>query len=148
MAQGDVVVFNEAKLSLLDGTHDLDTHTIKVAICDNTAAPTATSLVDGVAFTTLFTEVGNAGSYTTGGDAITISLTESAGTVKFDSADNPTWAQNASNDTDAYWGIIYNTQSVGVANEAIAYVDLGGPIDMSAGTLTINWNANGIFTLA
>jgi len=26
-------------------------------------------------------------------------------------------------------------------------VDLGGPVDMSAGDLTITWNASGIFTI-
>jgi len=41
MAAGDLTVFDEAKLALLDGTHDLDTHVIKLAICDNTVAPTA-----------------------------------------------------------------------------------------------------------
>lgn len=143
MAQGDLVVFDEAKLALLNGTHDLDTHTIKVAICDNTTAPTA-----GTATPTLsdFTQVGTAGSYTAGGTTLTISLTEAAGTVTFDATNNPSWAAHASNDTDAYWAIIYNDTDV--SDSAIAYVDLGGPVDMSAVTLTLTWNASGLFTLA
>lgn len=143
MATGDLTVFDEAKLALLDGTHDLDTDTIKLAICDNTTAPTAGTATPALGD---FTEVGAAGSYTAGGTSLTISLTEAAGTVTFDATNNPTWAQNASNDTDAYWGIIYNDTAVG--DPAIAFVDLGGPVDMTAGDLTVTWNASGIFTLA
>ena len=143
MAAGDLTVFDEAKLALLNGTHDLDTHTIKVAICDNTATPAA-----GTATPTLsdFTQVGTAGTYVAGGTALTISLTEAAGTVTFDATNNPSWAQHASNDTDAYWGIIYNDTDA--SDSAIAFLDLGGPVDMSAGDLTITWNASGLFTLA
>lgn len=143
MAAGDLTVFDEAKLALLDGTHDLDTDVIKCAICDNTVAPTAGTATPALGD---FTQVGAAGSYVTGGTTLTISLTESAGTVTFDSTTNPTWAQNASNDTDAYWGIIYNDTAVG--DPAIAFIDLGGPVDMTAGDLTINFNASGVFTLA
>jgi hypothetical protein len=65
--------------------------------------------------------------------------------MTFDSATNPTWAQNAGNDVDAYWGIIYNYTDAG--KDALAFVDLGGPVDMSAGDLTITWSASGIFTI-
>ena len=143
MARGDVTVFDEAKLALLNGTHDLDTDTIKVAICDNTTAPTAGTATPALGD---FTQVGTGGSYVSGGTALTISLTEAAGTVTFDATNNPSWAQNAGNDTDAYWGIIYNDTDV--SDSAIAFVDLGGPVDMTAGDLTITWNASGIFTLA
>ena len=143
MATGDVTVFDEAKLALLNGTHDLDTDTIKVAICDNTTVPAAGTATPALGD---FTQVGTAGSYVAGGTTLTISLTEAAGTVTFDATNNPTWAQHASNDTDAYWGIIYNDTDV--SDSAIAFVELGGPVDMSAGDLTITWNASGIFTLA
>lgn len=143
MATGDVTVFNEAKLALLDGTHDLDTHTIKCAILDNTTAPTAATATPALAD---FTQVGTGGTYVAGGQTLTMSLSESTGTVTVDSSVNPVWGQDAGNDTDAYWGLIYNDTDAGDA--AIAFVELGGPVDMTAGTLTINWNANGIFTLA
>lgn len=142
MAQGDVTVFDEAKLAILKGTHALDTHTIKCAILDNTTTPAAgdTTPVLGD-----YTEVGTSGTYTSGGTTLTISLTEAAGTATFDATTNPSWAQDASNDTDAYWGLIYNDTAA--SDEAIAFVDLGGPVDMTAGDLTITWNASGIFDL-
>ena len=145
MATGDVVVFNTAKEWLMDGTFDLDNDSFKCAILDNTTAPTATTATPALGD---FTEVGSAGSYTAGGEALTVTWVESGGTVTFDSSTNPTWAQNASNDTDAYWGLVYaDNVTVPVADAAVCYVELGGPVDMSAGSLTITWDAAGIFTL-
>lgn len=143
MAQGDLVIFDEAKLALLNGTHDLDTHTFKVAILDNTATPAASTATPVLAD---FTQVGSAGTYVSGGTALTVSLTEAAGTVTYDFTNNPVWLQDASNDVDAYWALVYNDTNAG--KEAIGFVDLGGPVDMTAGDLTITWNAGGFFTLA
>lgn len=145
MARGDITFFEEA----LDdaffggwGTAD----DIKVAILDNTTAPTAADATPALAD---YTEVGAAGTYTAGGTSIgawdTLSV-ESAGTLTFDSGTNPTWAQNASNDTDAHWALLYNDTQVG--DPAFAFVDLGGPVDMSAGDLTLTWAAQGIFTIS
>lgn len=144
MARGDVVVFNEAKAKMLDGDWASTDH-FYCAICDNTAKPTA-----AFATPTLgdFTEVGNGGTYTTGGtDLGTLAdlVTEAAGVMTFLTAVNPTWAQDAGNDVDAFWGIIYNYTDAG--KDAVAFVDLGGPVDMSAGDLTITWSASGIFTI-
>lgn len=146
MAQGDFVVFNTAKEWLCDGTFDLDSNTIKVAICDNTATPSASTATPTLGD---FTEVGTAGTYAAGGEALTCTWVESGGTVTFDSSTNPTWAANGSNDTDAYWGIVYAVGTLnGTVNPAIGYLDLGGPVNMATTALTITWNASGLFTLA
>ena len=145
MATGDVTFFDEAKAYMIDGGWEA-ADDFKVALLDNTTAPTAGDTTPALAD---YTQVGAAGSYVTGGTSIgnlgTI-VTEAAGTVTFDSTTNPTWAQNASNDVDAYWGLIYNDTDAGDA--ALAFVELGGPVDMTAGSLTITWNAAGIATLA
>ena len=144
MARGDVTVFEEAKAYMIDGGWEA-ADDIKIAILDNTTPPTAADTTPALGD---YTEVGTAGTYTAGGTSLgnlgTL-VTEAGGTMTFDSATNPTWAQDASNDTDAYWGLIYNDTDAG--DLAIAYVDLGGPVDMSAGPLTITWNASGIFTI-
>jgi len=142
MATGDVTVFDEAKAKMLDGDW-ASTDNFYLAICDNTTAATATPVIGD------FTQVGAAGTYTTNGTdlgALSTLVSEAAGTMTFDSATNPTWAQDASNDTDAYWGIIYNFTDAG--KDALAFVELGGPVDMAAGDLTVTWNASGIFTVA
>ena len=107
MATGDVTVFDEAKAYMIDGDW-ASTDDIKCAVLDNTTAPTAATATPALGD---FTEVGAAGSYTAGGTSLgnlATCVTETGGTMTFDSATNPTWAQNASNDTDAYWGLIYN----------------------------------------
>ena len=145
MATGDVTFFNEFR-SLGDylggwvGSND-----IKVAILDNTTPPTAATATPGLA---TFTQVGTAGTYVAGGTSLGTwadvwSVSGATGTL--DSATNPTWAQDAGNDTDAHWGLIYNDTVAG--DPAIAFVELGGPVNMATGALTITWNASGIATL-
>ena len=113
---------------------------------DNTTIPTPGFAAPAFAG---FTEVSAAGaSYSTGGTSLgTLAsmVSELAGEMKFDSAVNPSWVKDALSDVDAYWGIIYNDTEV--AKRAIAYVELGGPVDMQAVDLTINWPAGGIFTI-
>ena len=144
MAAGDVVFFEESRALMLTGDWG-STDVIKVAICDNTSAPTASQATPALGD---FTEVGTAGTYSAGGASIgtyTSIVSEAGGTVTFDSATNPTWALNASNDTDAYWGIGHNSTAAG--SPALFYVDLGGPVNMATGALTITWNASGIATI-
>jgi hypothetical protein len=145
MARGDVVVFEEARAFMLDGGWE-PADDIKVAILDNTTTPAAADATPALAD---YTEVGTAGTYVAGGTSLGnygTCVAEAAGVVTFDSTTNPTWAQHASNDVDAYWGLIYNDTDAG--NAAIGFVDLGGPADMTAGDLTITWHGNGIFTIS
>jgi hypothetical protein len=144
MATGDIVFFNESKATMLDGGWE-PADVMKVAILDNTTPPTASTVSPSLSD---FTQVGTAGTYVSGGTSIGTwgdFITQSGGTVTFDSATNPTWAQDAGNDTDAYWALVYN--STDVSERGLCYVELGGPVDMSVGALTITWNPSGIATL-
>ena len=144
MARGDLVVFEEAMAKMLDGDWASTDH-LYCAICDDTASPTAATATPTLGD---FTEVGTDGTYVAGGTdlgTIADTVTEAAGVVTLDSATNPTWAQDASNDTDAYWAIVYNYTDA--ANDCLLYVDLDGPVDMTAGPLTVTWNASGFFTI-
>jgi hypothetical protein len=144
MARGELVVFEEAMAKMLDGDWASTDH-FYCAICDNTATPAASTATPVIGD---FTEVGTAGTYVAGGtDLGTLAdlVTEAAGVVTIDSATNPTWAQGASNDNDAYWAVIYNYTNAG--KDAFAFVDLGGPVDMTAGDLTVTWNASGFTTI-
>ena len=147
MALGTVTIFDAAKALMLDGDWASTDH-IYCAICDDTTTPTVSDPVPGIGSgTTQYTEVGDSGSYTAGGEDLGLLgslVSQTSGTMTFDSSTNPTWTQHASNDTDAYWAIIYNLTS----GDAIAWVDLDGPKDMSAGALTITWDGSGIFTIS
>lgn len=144
MATGDVTIFNAALEDAIENWAGTDT--LKCAILDNTTTPTAADTTPALAD---YTQVGTAGSYVAGGTSLgTVAdfVTFSTGTVTFDSTTNPTWAQNASNDVDAYWGLVYNDTQAG--DTAFCFIELGGPVDMSAGSLTITWNASGLATIS
>lgn len=145
MARGDLTVFDEAKAKMLDGDWASTDH-FYCAIIDDTvtaAADDATPVIGD------YTEVTDVGTYTAGGtDLGTLAdlVTEAAGTMTFDSATNPTWAQDASNDVDAYQAIVYNYTDAG--KDCLCFIDLDGPVDMTAGALTVTWNASGLFTIS
>ena len=142
MAAGDITWFEEA----LKYQHSwLTTDTLKIAILDNTTTPAAADATPALAD---YTEVGTAGTYASGGTSLGTwdnFLAEAAGVLTYDSTTNPSWAKDASNDVDAYWGLVYNDTQAG--DPALCFVDLGGPVDMTAGALTITWNASGLATL-
>lgn len=115
------------------------------AICDNTATPAADTATPVIGD---FTQVGTGGTYVDGGltlGALSVLVSQSGAVMTFDSATNPTWAKHASNDTDAYWAIVYNYTDAG--KDCLCFVDLGGPVDMTAGALTVTWHESGIFTI-
>lgn len=144
MAVNDLVVFEEAKAKMIAGDW-ASTDVFYCALCDNTATPAASTATPVIGD---FTQVGAAGTYTTNGTslgALSTLVSEAGGVMTFDSATNPTWAQDASNDVDAYWAIVYNFTDAG--KDALFFVDLGGPVDMSAGALTVTWGASGMFTI-
>jgi hypothetical protein len=146
MAAGDISVFDEAKAYMIDGDWT-STDSIKVALLTSATAPTDADTTPALAD---YTQVTAGGNYTAGGetlDTLTNMVTEAAGTMTFDDTGaSVTWSQNASNPTNARYGLIYNDTVAG--DPGIAWIDLGSTIDLTAGDLTITWNASGIFTIA
>lgn len=148
MATGDVVVFDQYLVDEAEGIHDLENDTIKVGIVTNSTVPAATTDDPrwGASGTTNFSsnEVTPGGNYSSGGStAANPGVTLSGGAAVFD-ADDISISQDGSNPSGAYWGIIYNDTATG--KNAIGYVELGGPVDLSAGDFSITWNGSGIFS--
>ena len=145
MAAGDISVFDEAKAYMIDGGWEA-ADTIKLALLTATTAPTDADTTPALGD---YTQVTAGGNYVAGGetlDTLGNMVTEASGTMTFDDTGaSVTWSQNGSNPTDARYGLIYNDTQ---ADQAIAWIDLGSTIDLSAGDLTITWNASGIFTIA
>ena len=144
MATGDLIVFDEAKAKMLDGDWAAS-DSFYCAIMTNAVPPTA-------AFATPvfgdFTEVNATAAYTANGtDLGTLAalVTETGGTMTFDSGTNPTWASNAGGSTDASWAVVYNFTDAG--KDALFFVELG-TVSMIAGSLTITWNGTGMWTMA
>lgn len=147
MARGDVVLFEEIVHQLGTEKHNLVNggDVIKLGIIDNTTPPTAADTAPDWSDYSA-NEVSEAGGYIA--DGLTLanqSYTEVDGVATFD-ADNISLAQDVSGFANGYWGILYNSTNVG--KEALAFVDLGGPVSEVAGPVAINWNESGIFSVS
>lgn len=145
MARGDLIVFNEALAFMVDGGFEAADN-IWIGLVTNSPAPTQTDTTP--AFTD-YTQCTPGGNYADGGellDTLGNMVTQSSNVMTFDDTGaSVTWGIHASNPTNAYYAIVYNYTQAG--KEALCYIDLGGPINMTLGDLTITWNGSGIFTI-
>lgn len=141
MAAGNWTFTNGARTSLLDGTFDLDTDSFKIALFQQSSNIGASSTT----YAGLTNEVANGNGYTTGGNAVTGSLSGTT-TVTFDTTDPAVWTASGAGFT-AYYAVLYE-----VAGNVLAYCLLdSSPADVTVtagNTLTITINASGVFTLA
>lgn len=151
MAAGDLAVFDEAFAYMLDGDFGSG-DIIKLALITNAVVPTSADAVPGMnaGATTTYTEVTAGGGYTAKGEALdTIAnmVVEAARTMTFDDTGaSVIWTQNGASPTNARYAIGFNSSDTGL-ERAIFWIDLGATVDLTAGDLTITWNASGIFTI-
>ena len=119
-------VCNSFKQELLQGLHDLDGHTLKLALYTSSATlgPTTT------AFST--TNESSGTNYTSGGATISNVAVSLSGTVAFVDFDDVSFS--SATISDAAGALIYNSSA---SNRAIAVLDFGGTKAVSSGTLTV-----------
>ena len=119
-------VCNSFKQELLQGLHDLDGHTLKLALYPSSATlgPTTT------AFST--TNESSGTNYTSGGATISNVAVSLSGTVAFVDFDDVSFS--SATISDAAGALIYNSSA---SNRAIAVLDFGGTKSVSSGTLTV-----------
>lgn len=144
MAAGDLTIFNEARAYMFDGGWEA-ADDLKLALITSATVPTASDTTPSLGD---YTQVSTGGNYSAGGISIGNwgnFVSQSGGTVTMDSATNPSWAQNASNPTNARYALLYNDTDAGDA--ALGFVDLGATIDMTLGSLTVTWHASGFATM-
>ena len=110
----------------LQGLHDLDGHTLKLALYTSSATlgPTTT------AFST--TNESSGTNYTSGGATISNVAVSLSGTVAFVDFDDVSFS--SATISDAAGALIYNSSA---SNRAIAVLDFGGTKSVSSGTLTV-----------
>jgi len=130
---------NDFSEKIADGTHDLDTHTFKVALT-NTAPDAADAVIADI------TQIANGNGYTTGGTALTsVTWTESSGTATFASDDVVFTASGGAIATFRY-AVLYNDTATG--DPLIGWLDYGEGLDLAEGeTLTIS-ESGGWFTVS
>ncbi len=149
MAAGDIVAFDQFLVDVQEKLHDLETDTFKVGLITSAVTPSATTADPrwGAGGTTNFSsnQVTPGGNYSTGGPTIANNAVSLSGGAAVFDGDDISITQNASNPTNARWGIIYNDTDAG--KRATHYIDLGTTIDLSSGNFTITWNASGIHSL-
>ena len=141
MAAGTWTFTDGGRTKLLDGTFDIDTDSFKIALFQSTSNIGSSSTT----YAGLTNEVANANGYTTGGIAITLTLSGTT-SVKATTATSMVWTASGGSIT-ARFAVIYE-----VAGNVLCYCLLDStPADVTAtdgNTLTITMNASGIFTLA
>lgn len=140
MAAGQWTFTNAGRTSLLNGDFDLDTDTFKMALFLSTSDLGAGSTT----YAGVSNQHANANGYTTGGNAITLSLSGTT-TVTVDGTDVQ-WTASGGSIT-ARFACIYE-----VGGNVLCYCLLDStPADVTVttgNTLTVQINASGIFTLA
>jgi len=123
------------KGELLGGTHDLDTHTLKLALIQDSPSGTYGAATTNYSDVTGNSDEASGTNYTAGGqtlDGATISTTGTTAIVDFTD-------EVFSNVTTSADGcIIYNSSA---SNKAICVIDFGGTVSATAGDLTIEFPA-------
>lgn len=149
MAAGDVTVFDAHLQNIGRGVHNLETGDISLGLIVDETTPTAADADPcwGEGGTVDFndSEVTPGGNYADDGPSIGGTYSQTSGTATFDATDVDI-EQDGSNPTDARWGIVYDETATN--NNAIAFLDLGANVDLSAGDFAVTWNGSGIYTIA
>ncbi len=117
---------NSFKQELLQGLHDLDGHTLKMALFTSSATLGATT----TAYST--TNESSGTGYTAGGATLANVAVSLSGTTAFVDFDNVSFT--SATISDAAGALIYNSSA---SNRAIAVINFGATKSVSSGTLTI-----------
>ena len=136
MARNDWVTFEETSLDIMSSVHDFANDTFSVRLITNAGTiPSASTATPRWADFSA-NECSQGGSYTTGGEVLSgTSAAESGGVTTFDDTGNVTWSAAASSPTDIYYAVLVNDSATN--EECIAFIDMGGPVSMVAGDVTI-----------
>ena len=137
------LIYNSFRKKIMDGSIDLDTDTIKVALVTSTYTPNQ-DVHDF--FDDITNEVTGTG-YTAGGTTLTTK------TVTQDNTnDRGVWDADDANWTvstiTARGAVIYKSTGVSSTSALIAYIDFSSDKVSDGGTFTIAWSASGILYLA
>lgn len=149
-APAALVFYREFKKYLGDGTIDLDANTYKAMLLTSSYTPDVEN--DNIKADIVANEVASGNGYTTGGVTLTsVTWTRSSGTVTFDAAD-PAWTGSSSGFVARTMAIYASGTLNGIVDPLVGYIVLdSAPADVSfaaGNTVTVVFNASGIFTLA
>ena len=135
------LIYTSAKVNLINGTIDLDTDTIKVALVTSTyVASAAHDFFDDI------TNEVSATGYTAGGATLSTPSVVADGTsAKFDAADT-VWSITGT--VTARGAVVYKDTGTAATRPLLFYYDFGTDETAEDGDFTIQWSANGLATLS
>jgi hypothetical protein len=145
-------IFSAFVTDALNGTaaFDVNSDTIKAALYGNTGTPDQTAAAASTGYNTGQWTTGNElsnGGWSAGGLALASVTSAFASNVyTFDAADLANGS--AATITAAFGCLVYDdTLTTPVADQGLCFNYFGGSQSVTAGTLTIQWNASGILSL-
>jgi len=124
---------------------DLNTDDLRVMLVTDVRAPVQAT--DTNMATIDDTEVSGDGYTAKGYDLATLSVALAAGVVTFDIED-VVWSQAAGGFTTARYAVLYKNTGTPANDTPIAYADLGGDKGNVDGDLTLEIDADGVFTVS
>lgn len=137
------LVYNSFKKKIMDGSIDLDTDTIKIALVTSSYTPSADN--DDFWDDVSANEVGASGTYSAGGATLTVTIsqdnTDDEGV--FDATD-VSWTTAT---ITARYAVIYKSTGVAGTSPLVCLIDFGGNQTSSGGTFAITFAAEGILNL-
>lgn len=135
------VIYNSFKRDIMNGSIDLDTDTIKIALVTSSYTPDIDAHED---FADITNEVSGTG-YTAGGETLstTVSVDDTDDEGVFDATD-VTWSTST---ITARGAVIYKSTGTASTSLLVCYLDFGGDFSSNGGDFTINFNSEGILNL-
>lgn len=146
MAAGNWILYDTAREYIGDGTVDLDSHTFRCILCDNTNTGVTSSSLSY--YSDVTTELSTGAGYTAGGAALTgVTWTHSGHTATLDS-NNVVWTASSGN-IAAQYAVIYDYSSTNSVLLCQALLEAGPSLVTATdgNTFTVAMNASGIFTV-
>mgnify|MGYP000906306657 CR=1 FL=1 len=141
-------IYNSFKVDIMDGTIDLDTDTIKVALVTSSYTP---NIDTHTQYSHITNELSTGDGYTVGGATLAnadVTVDTANDRAKFD-ADDVTWTTAS---LTARGAVIYkyidNGGSPDDTSPLICYKDFGADVSSTNADFTIKWHADGILYLS
>ena len=135
-----ITLYDSFYNTIQDGSIDLDTDVIKVALLTSSYTPSAAhDAYDDVSSY----EVANGNGYTTGGATLGSKTIGTVANGVFDAAD----VQWSASTITARYAAIYKYDETPGNAWLIGYIDFGSDQSSDNGSFTISWNASGILKI-
>jgi hypothetical protein len=147
MAAGKWKLYAQAKLAIINGEVDFNAHAFKINLYLSTS--NCNDLTTHDQLTDLSNQVASAFGYTQNTKAVTISTSESSGTITVDETTNPVWTANGGSITARY-AVIYDDDHANDIPICVCKLDAADQ-DVTAtdtNTLTITIATEGLFDLS